>query len=240
MGVSRRLKFDLLRDWLSLAQDREAVQKTLQRYANEHGFDWFTYLSLHEANVYGLSNYPEEWQRHYLDCQLFSIDPIVEAVNPRRGAFGWSESEPPVIPRKDHREFFGVARSFEIRSGISIPIFGAFGRRALITFASRQANAESELLADTFSVLALGAFIDGFFRDRYQEMMNAPDCPLTETQLETLSWLLNGKSNADIAVLRNTTKRAVEYQLQNIRARLNVVNTYQAVGVAVHRKWILL
>jgi len=240
VGVSRRLKFDLLRDWLSLAQDREAVQKTLQRYANEHGFDWFTYLSLHEANVYGLSNYPEEWQRHYLDHQLVSIDPVVEAVHPRGGAFGWSESQPPVESRKEHRKFFSHARSFEIRSGVSIPIFGGFGRRALITFASTRTKVEGELLGDAFSVLALGAFIDGFVRDRFQEMMSAPTCPLTETQLETLSWLLHGKSNADIAVLRNTTKRAVEYQLQNIRARLNVVSTYQAVGVAVHRRWVLL
>lgn len=240
MGVSRRLKFDLLRDWLSLAQDKDSVQTTLQRYANEHGFDWFTYLSLHEANVYGLSSYPEEWQRHYLDRQLFSVDPIVEAVNPKRGAFVWSEAQPPVAPSKQQRAFFGDARCFEIRSGVSIPIFGAFGRRALLTFASRQVKAESGLAADTFSALALGAFIDGFVRDRYQDMMSAADCPLTETQLETLSWLMHGKSNADIAVLRNTTKRAVEYQLQNIRTRLNVVNTYQAVGVAVHRKWILL
>lgn len=145
-----------------------------------------------------------------------------------------------MAPRREHREFFSHARCFEIRSGVSIPIFGGFGRRALITFASRQNKAEGELLGDTFSVLALGAFIDGFFRDRYQEMMSAPGCPLTETQLEILSWLLNGKSNSDIAVLRNITKRAVEYQLQNIRTRLNVVSTYQAVGVAVHRKWILL
>lgn len=208
MGLSRRLQFDLLRDWLSLAQDRDSVQKTLQRYANEHGFDWFTYLSLHEANVYGLSNYPEEWQRHYLDRQLFSIDPIIEAVNPKRGAFAWSETLPPVEPRKNHREFFSDARCFDIRSGVSIPIFGGFGRRALITFASTQTKAEGELLVDAFSALALGAFIDGFVRDRYQEMMSASECPLTETQLETLSWLLHGKSNADIAVLRNTTKRA--------------------------------
>ncbi|MHA6732382.1 LuxR family transcriptional regulator [Devosia sp. A369] len=238
--MSKRLKFDVLRDWLSLAHDKIAVQKTLQRYANEHDFEWFTYLSLHESNVYGLSNYPEEWQRHYLEQRLVLTDPVVEAVNPRRGAFGWSEAEVPVPPRKEHRKFFGHARSFDIRSGVSIPIFGGFGRRALITFASSQARASTELLADAFSVLALGAFIDGFLRDRYPDMMSAADCPLTETQLETLSWLLHGKSNADIAVLRSTTKRAVEYQLQNIRTRLDVVNTYQAIGVAVHRKWILL
>ncbi|MGV8856739.1 MAG: autoinducer binding domain-containing protein [Devosia sp.] len=229
-----------MRDWLSLATDRDSVQKTLQRYANEHGFDWFTYLSLHEANVYGLSNYPEAWQRHYLDQKLFSMDPVVEAVHPRRGAYGWSEAESPVIPRKDHRTFFGHARSFDIRSGVSIPIFGEFGRRALITFSSRQPKADGELLADPFSVLALGAYVDVFFRERYQAMMSAADCPLTETQLETLSWLLHGKQNGDIAVIRNTTKRAVEYQLQNIRARLNAVNTYQAMGIALHRGWISL
>jgi DNA-binding CsgD family transcriptional regulator len=49
---------------------------------------------------------------------------------------------------------------------------------------------------------------------------------------------LQGKTNDDIAALRNVSRRAVEFQLQSIRQKLNVLTTYQALGIAVKRKWI--
>lgn len=68
-------------------------------------------------------------------------------------------------------------------------------------------------------------------------MKSAP-CPLTDSQLECLAWLSEGKTNADIAALRNVSHRAVEYQLQSIRQKLNAVTTNQALGIAVRRRWI--
>jgi LuxR family transcriptional activator of conjugal transfer of Ti plasmids len=232
-------QFDTLRDWLKLANDKSAINQALRRFANGHGFDWFTYLSVHEADVYGLSNYPAEWQRLYLETDLAKVDPVVEAIDPRRGAYAWSQTEMPIPLRRNHRRFFGEARAFGIRSGISIPIFDGFGRRAVFTFASGELKADTILLADRYSALTLGAFVDGFLQSRdHDELMTSAPCPLTLYELECLTWLLQGKNNDDIAALRNVTRRAVEFQLQNIRRKLNVVTTYQALGIAVKRKWI--
>jgi DNA-binding CsgD family transcriptional regulator len=68
--------------------------------------------------------------------------------------------------------------------------------------------------------------------------MSAAASPLTTYQLECLAWLSQGKSNDDIAALRSVSRRAVEFQLQNIRRKLNVLTTYQALGIAIKRKWI--
>lgn len=236
---SLKPQFEMLRDWLKLAPDRTAIDQALRRFANSQGFEWFTYLSVHEADVYGMSNYPVEWQKHYLGKGLAKVDPVVEAVSPRRGAYAWSESGLPVPPRKYHRIFFGEARNFGIRSGISIPIFDGFGRRALFTFSSRERKPDTTMLADGYSVLTLGAFIDGYLQSRNDDgLMSAAPTPLTSYQLECLAWLLQGKTNEDIAALRNVSRRAVEFQLQNIRRKLNVVTTYQALGIAIKRKWI--
>ncbi|UVK35533.1 helix-turn-helix transcriptional regulator (plasmid) [Mesorhizobium sp. AR10] len=62
--------------------------------------------------------------------------------------------------------------------------------------------------------------------------------PLTSYQLECLAWLLQGKTNGDIAALGNVRRRAVEFQLPNIRRKLNVMTTYQALDIATKRNWI--
>ncbi|TPL21055.1 LuxR family transcriptional regulator [Mesorhizobium sp. B2-4-9] len=236
---SLKPQFEMLRDWLKLAPDKPAIDQALRRFANAQGFEWFTYLSVHEADVYGMSNYPVAWQKHYLDSGLAKVDPVVEAVSPRRGAYAWWESGLPVPARKHHRTFFGEARNFGIRSGISIPIFDGFGRRALFTFSSRERKPDTTMLADPYSVLTLGAFVDGYLQSRDdQQLMSAAASPLTSYQLECLAWLLAGKTNDDIATLRHVSRRAVEFQLQNIRRKLNVLTTYQALGIAIKRKWI--
>ncbi len=239
--MKRPLKpqFEMLRDGLKLASDKTSISDALRRFANSQGFDWFTYLSVHEADVYGMSNYPTEWQEHYLDRDLARVDPVVEAICPRRGAYCWSDNGLPVPSKRCHRQFFGEARAFGIRSGISIPIFDGFGRRALFTFASGELKPDTTLLADPYSVLTLGAFIDGYLQSRDCEgLMTSAPSPLTPYQLECLAWLLQGKTNDDIAALRNVSRRAVEFQLQSIRQKLNVVTTYQALGIAVKRKWV--
>lgn len=83
--MKRPLKpqFEMLRDRLKLASDKTSIRDALRRFANSQGFDWFTYLSVHEADVYGMSNYPAEWQEHYLDRDLARVDPVVEAISPR-------------------------------------------------------------------------------------------------------------------------------------------------------------
>lgn len=229
----------MLRDWLSLARDKKTINQALRRFASSQGFEWFTYLSVHEADVYGVSNYPDQWQKHYLDSGLAKVDPVVEAVQPRRGAYSWSELGLPVPPRRHHRKFFGEARNFGIRSGISIPIFDGFGRRALFTFSSSETKPDITMLADQYSILTLGAFIDARLRSFNEEgLMSSASSPLTNRQLECLAWLLEGKTNDDIAALRNVSRRAVEFQLQSIRQKLNVVTTYQALGIAIRRKWV--
>src|SRR6202040_2722366 len=58
--------FDELRDRLSVAASSADVERALARFADRNGFKWFTYLALHEVSVRGMSNYPRDWQQHYL------------------------------------------------------------------------------------------------------------------------------------------------------------------------------
>ncbi|UVK50143.1 autoinducer binding domain-containing protein (plasmid) [Mesorhizobium sp. AR02] len=72
----------------------------------------------------------------------------------------------PVPARRSHPTFCGEARKFGIRSEMSIPIFDGSGRRALFTFPSRERKPDPAMVADGYSVLTLGAFIDGYLQSR--------------------------------------------------------------------------
>lgn len=74
---------------------------------------------------------------------------------PRRGAYSWSDNGLPVPARKFHRKFFGEARDFGIRSGISIPMFDGFGGRALFTFSSSESKPDATMLSAPPPRLAL-------------------------------------------------------------------------------------
>lgn len=232
MNKQLKPQLEMLRDWLKLAKDASRIDQALRRYANAQGFEWFAYLSVHEADVYGMSNYPAGWRSN------------VRAISPgwirsskqyaRAAAYCWSDTDLPIPSRRCHRQFSarlarsGSAWASRFRSST------ALGRRALFTFASGELKPDTTLLADPYSVLTLGAFFDGYLQSRdCENLMTAASSPLTPYQLECLPWLLQGKNNDDIASLRNVSRRAVEFQLQSIRQKLNVVTTYQALGIAV-------
>jgi DNA-binding CsgD family transcriptional regulator len=130
------------------------------------------------------------------------------------------------------------AASIGIRSGVSIPVTGGFGTKAAITFSSSEDTINETFVADQFSLLSIGAFLHAFLPHSDGLMFNAPQCPLTISQLETLSWLVQGKTSAELAQIRRVSDRAVEYQLHAIRHRLGANTTVQSVAIALDRHWI--
>ena len=232
-------QFDTLRDSVHLARDREALVHAFARFAASHGFDWFTYLSVHGSEVYGLSNYPAAWQATYLDRNLSSIDPVVEAMNTGTVPLAWSATSMLRGASRKQWQFMDEAKAFDIRSGISIPVVAGYGRRAILTFASGAKEVDVKLVSDPYAAMTLAALVDGQLQSRERgTVMRSPVCPLTPAQRDCLSWLLQGKTSQDIAILRKVGQRAVEFQLQAIRRRLNVLTTYQAIAIAVRHHWV--
>jgi len=239
MSEQLSARFDLLRDWLHLANNRAEAEVALRRFASAHGFEWFTYLSLAGANSYGISNYAPDWQEDYLLKNKAAVDPVIEASLRNRGSFSWSEDEWPFRLTKQHRKFLGEARAYGIKSGVSIPIVSAYGRRALFTFASREARADQYLVNHQHSVATVGVFIDGYLLGRQADRwMRAAPCPLTMKQRECLAWRAEGKKNQDIATMRGVSLRAIEDVLKGARSRLGVETTDHAMAVAMRRQWI--
>lgn len=238
MTRMRLASLDELRDRLPLASDHIDVQEVLSSVAVSLGFDWFTYAVLNPADTRGISSYDNEWKRYYVSERLYRIDPVVAQALRAPTAFLWSQRADRGSYNLQQSKFMREAASVGIRSGLSVPIEAGFGTRAIFTLSSSKETIDEGILSNPLPLLSAAAFLHAHLSRSDQMLVTAPDCPLTIDQLETLSWLVQGKTSLDISQIRAISTRTVEYQLHAIRQKLGANTTTQAVAIAVERRWI--
>jgi len=81
-------------------------------------------------------------------------------------------------------------------------------------------------------------YIIPFYAEAYQRIQPykaTPSSNLTDREKEVLDWMKEGKSSWEISVLFNCSKRNIDFHVNNIKKKLNVVSRAQAVAVALHR-----
>ena len=61
---------------------------------------------------------------------------------------------------------------------------------------------------------------------------------LNDREIETLTWAARGKTSAEIAQILGTTKRTIDFHIDNARAKLGVANRTEAVMRAAQSRLI--
>src|SRR5690554_1546795 len=158
---SAKPNWEELRDWLSVATDAGETNAALQRFAKGHGFRWFSYLWLQNANIRGISNYPLDWQEHYLSQKLALIDPIINLARHASAAFAWPGPARERPHSRQQSQFMRDAAQIGIRSGYTIPIKAGYGMRAALTLSGPDRPDGSTLIFDQFHALSAGAYLHG-------------------------------------------------------------------------------
>jgi DNA-binding response OmpR family regulator len=64
------------------------------------------------------------------------------------------------------------------------------------------------------------------------------DIRLSDREIETLTWAARGKTSAEIAQILGTTKRTVDFHIDNARGKLGVANRTEAVMKAAQNRLI--
>lgn len=68
--------------------------------------------------------------------------------------------------------------------------------------------------------------------------VRAVDIKLSDREVETLTWAARGKTSAEIARILGTTKRTIDFHIDNARAKLGVANRTEAVMRAAQSRLI--
>jgi LuxR family transcriptional activator of conjugal transfer of Ti plasmids len=192
-------------DAIHTATDTPEFERVATRLAQSLGFERFAYLRLTGDTPLLISSYPKSWTSRYFDLGYQQIDPVVRRARFENAVFSWGGKASIPEATRAQRRFFDEATAFGIRSGITVPIRGGFGRMAALTLATgeREAHPE-ELVAKLKDVVQLAGL---YFHTHVAVRLDRPargqgvGAELTQRERQCLAWTAQGKNVADIAVL---------------------------------------
>ncbi len=175
--------------------------------------------------------YSEDWVQHYKDRNYVEVDPVLTEGFKTILPMEWSRFSvsTPVL-----KQFFGEANEFGIgRHGLTIPIRGRIGERALFSITSDVSLVEWRRMRRHF----MRDFqLFGFFAHelilRVEHVMEY-QVSLAPQEIRCLHWVALGKTAEETAIILGLSGRTVRFYLENARRKLQVINNTQAVAKAI-------
>jgi LuxR family transcriptional regulator, activator of conjugal transfer of Ti plasmids len=224
-------------DAMHTANDETDLHKVAVRLTHRLGFRWFAYLGLTQDASTLISSYPKSWTGRYFDLRYQHIDPVVRRARQQHDLFSWGGALPRAAGNCEQRRFFEEAQTFGIRSGITVPIRGGFGRFAAFTLATSEPSGQSEhLLAKARDIVQLAGI---YFHSHASTRLGRPAVQgakttiLTQREQQCLTWAAEGKTVADTAILLDISSRTVVFHLENVRRKLGAISMPQCIAVAM-------
>ena len=164
--------------------------------------------------------YEQDWTKRYIENNYFSIDPVVELGHSGFLPVDWSEVDRTSSAAK---WFFAEADKYGVgRQGITMPIRGPGGERALFTVTSNlpEADWKRRRLDYIRSFQLIGHFVHdkAVVLGGYRSDSHAPR--LSRREQECLLGIIEGKVPKQIATSLSLSTSAVQLYLQSARHKL--------------------
>ena len=230
-------------DAIQTAGDANAFERVAARLAQRLGFQQFAYLRLTDQTPMLISSYPKTWTGRYFRLGYQQLDPVVLRAKVERDLFSWGGVASTPAGSRAQRQFFDEATTFGIRSGITVPIRGGFGRTATFTFAT----SDREIDLDRFAVewkdiiYQVGLYFHVHVATKLDAAFVARQFignELTQRERQCLAWTAQGKTVADVAALVGIAPRTVIFHLENARRKLSADSIAQCVAIALRRGFL--
>lgn len=226
--------FDLLSEIEELA-DQAAIPSVLASLLDSYGLKSIAYLGTGvtggpDAVPYLAVTYSHEWVEHYKRERFVEIDPAVQIGMRRMIPINWD-----TFDRSDERvkRLFGEATEFGYgRHGLSFPVHGQYGDRALVSITSNATDREWHNLhfyfMRDFQLLALHLH-EAILR---LEGGAKPRVKISPRERECLMWIAEGKTAWECALILGLSEHTVRCYLESARHKLGAANNSHAVNKA--------
>jgi LuxR family transcriptional regulator, quorum-sensing system regulator BjaR1 len=174
--------------------------------------------------------WPADWLARYERLGYFLADPMVRHAIRTVRPFLWREIPENLASSDEARRVMADARSRGIVDGFCVPIPLNDGRRAAVSFGASERLDLTPADRGALHLIAITAHAK-------LQAKTTPDDPdrvrLSPREREVLHWFAAGKSAWEISAILDVKKRTVVAHLENIRAKLQVASTVQAVVKAL-------
>ncbi|OBQ95791.1 MULTISPECIES: LuxR family transcriptional regulator [Mesorhizobium] len=226
--------FERFLERLSESVDETDLRGAMAEVAS--GFDLlaFAYLSLPprpNGKPTLISNYPAAWTARYLTNRYQSVDPVIVRARCGGSTFQWG-SDMIGTERASGAQVFEEAAQFGIRSGVTFPIIDGRGNFAAMTFAGEEPVPAFFRAAERYEegLSYIATCFHVFVRRKLTANRMIDGVLLTPREYECLHWAAKGKSDWEIGCILGITQRTAAFHLANVRRKLGVTTTRQAIG----------
>lgn len=211
---------------------------SIREIRDEYGLAHVVYHAVHlpqspESNPILLLTYDPEWVRRYTTRDYFLIDPVVQQG--RRGflPLDWSDVD---HDSQKAQAFFREAASFEVgRNGITLPVRGPGGERALLSITSNMASRDWQ--RERLSIMRDFQLVAHVVHDQAVRLsqLRVSGIPrqLSARERETLQLAARGFAPKQIAADLHLSPTAVRLYLQGARSKLECATLTQGIAKAI-------
>lgn len=231
---SKRL-FDILAE---IEQENGApdLRSLFELISDAYGVKSVAYLGtgvgkLSGGEPYVAATYSLDWIERYKTRNYVEVDPVVQFGMRRMLPIDWQDFK---TLNDTVRDFFGEATDFGVgRQGLSIPVHGRHGNRALFSITSdlsdRAWRSERQLYMRDFQVLALHIHAM-LLRLEGAQIYTAS---LSPRERECLRWIAEGKTAWECSVILGLSVSTVRCYLESARHKLAATSNTHAVAKAI-------
>lgn len=176
-----------------------------------------------------LVTYPVEWQDEYRRSFAERTDPVIQAGLTELLPFDWRI----LFKRNPAADgIMGIAREFGVgRQGLTIPIRGENGTRALFSVTGDYNDKDwddfNRKYRKDFIILA------NYFHKKVYGSEGVREINLTEREREVLQLCCHGMTALEISKKLEISVTTVKYFMNQIRTKMNTLNTTQSVAKAL-------
>jgi DNA-binding CsgD family transcriptional regulator len=199
----------------------------LVRAAGDVGFDQVAY-----GPAVAL-NYPAAWQERYFARRYHEFDPVVTHARYIPRPFSWAQLAARFELSTRQRLVLDEAADAGLKNGVSVALHGPWGRVAVVSFASRFADADALPHFNYFNLLASQFHVT--FDARAQKLRGtaAETVHLSQREKDCLRWTAQGKSSWDIGVILGISESTVTFHAKNAMRKLGTASRTVAVLRAI-------
>jgi len=224
------------------ARTTAALFAALEEEARPRGLECLAYAALRDHARYGapahpaplvMHSYPDAWIARYVREGHEKADPVLRHCMDIGVPFLWRWL--PELKALDVHEMrvLEEARYAELRQGMSVPLIGPAGARAILSYATANDSAEIE---PHLGCLGLYAAI---FHVAFVELTGVldsllPTAPLSPMERACLKWVAKGKTSWETAVILGITESTARSYLRRARRKLRASTLAMAVARAMN------
>ncbi|WP_138379227.1 LuxR family transcriptional regulator [Luteithermobacter gelatinilyticus] len=215
------------------AETPRELFKLLCEAAHDLGFPYLACVILSETGktqTYGVS-YPQDWINHYLARNYQNIDPVLQYCPRCPLGLEWKKLRNDDTLTAPQKQLMQEAEQFGLERGLTLPLFGPYGRLILLSFAGPEKRAIRKTIYNRLMLLALQ------FHICLMTLNTVPpsSSPLTPREIDCLKWVAQGKSSWEIGKILGISEHTVNGYIRDIYQKLDVSTRAMAVMTALRR-----